>query len=165
MEGARVRHKTRGKIGYCQPGLGGMCTGDRAGKGEYLVAFDDGTMDNILRKELDVLCRICNNLSSQRCVRCKQVWYCGRDCQAKDWKEQHKQECNENVKEEKKEGAMSSSSSTTMPNGVVVHACAFCETKAEQCCSQCKQVWYCGSHCQRRHWKIHKKECEKKEEK
>ena len=35
----------------------------------------------------------------------------------------------------------------------VTHSCAFCET------SQCKQVWYCGVHCQRRHWKTHKKEC------
>ena len=164
VELAHVRHKTTGKIGHCQPGVDGMCTGDRAGRGEHLVAFNDGTMANIPRKELDVLCRRCDNLSNQRCTRCKQVWYCGRDCQIQDWKEQHKKECKEKVYEEMTAtktggGGTAATAATAAASDDKVHACAYCETKAEQCCSQCKQVWYCGSHCQRLHWKIHKKEC------
>jgi hypothetical protein len=26
-------------------------------------------------------------------------------------------------------------------------------------CGQCKNAWYCGSVCQRTHWKFHKREC------
>merc|ERR1711982_116971 len=29
----------------------------------------------------------------KQCVRCKAVWYCGRECQVKHWKEGHKIDC------------------------------------------------------------------------
>jgi len=28
-----------------------------------------------------------------------------------------------------------------------------------QLCQGCKAVWYCGKECQKKHWKVHKKEC------
>ena len=41
-----------------------------------------------------------------------------------------------------------------------VKMCATCfEEKACKKCSKCKEVQYCDRECQRLHWFIHKKEC------
>ena len=37
-------------------------------------------------------CHKCESASIQRCVRCKSVYYCSRECQRQDWKS-HKKEC------------------------------------------------------------------------
>ena len=37
-------------------------------------------------------CAMCDGLGSMRCSKCKQVHYCGRECQRKHWAT-HKQEC------------------------------------------------------------------------
>lgn len=42
------------------------------------------------------VCRACGKSGAavklQMCVRCKQAWYCGKECQVSDWK-RHKREC------------------------------------------------------------------------
>lgn len=40
----------------------------------------------------DPLCQVCGTIATQRCSRCKNVWYCSRECQLKQWKE-HKAMC------------------------------------------------------------------------
>lgn len=37
-------------------------------------------------------CAVCGEPSTTKCTRCKEVYYCGRECQRKHWKE-HKSEC------------------------------------------------------------------------
>ncbi|XP_036151072.1 zinc finger MYND domain-containing protein 10 isoform X2 [Monomorium pharaonis] len=37
-------------------------------------------------------CLVCQELSKKRCSRCKDAWYCSRECQVKDW-ENHKNIC------------------------------------------------------------------------
>jgi len=40
--------------------------------------------------------------------------------------------------------------------------CAYCglvDIEKLQQCSRCKQTWYCGSECQKKDWKDHKREC------
>jgi hypothetical protein len=37
-------------------------------------------------------CRVCKAKSTTRCSRCKNVYYCGVECQTKHWKE-HKKNC------------------------------------------------------------------------
>lgn len=43
----------------------------------------------------------------------------------------------------------------------VVKVCSFCEKKLETSpkCGRCKTARYCGTECQQKHWKQHKKEC------
>ena len=36
--------------------------------------------------EWEALCDGCGKLATQRCSRCKNVWYCSRECQLKQWK-------------------------------------------------------------------------------
>lgn len=40
----------------------------------------------------DPKCAGCGDLATQRCSKCKEEWYCSRECQLKQWK-QHKQMC------------------------------------------------------------------------
>ncbi|CAD6225380.1 GSCOCG00005649001-RA-CDS [Cotesia congregata] len=40
----------------------------------------------------DNKCVVCRSLANKRCSKCKKVWYCGRECQVKDWTT-HKNEC------------------------------------------------------------------------
>ena len=37
-------------------------------------------------------CAMCDKLGTMRCGKCKQVHYCGRECQRQHWAA-HKQEC------------------------------------------------------------------------
>jgi len=56
-------------------------------------------------------CKTCSTETNLRCNRCKQVYYCGKECQRKDWKEgYHKRICRstkEKEKEEKEEDEVS----------------------------------------------------------
>lgn len=46
-------------------------------------------------------CSLCKNVCNgcgqtgckALCAKCKQVWYCGADCQRKDWTDRHKEDC------------------------------------------------------------------------
>ena len=40
----------------------------------------------------DPKCQECGELATQRCSRCKNAWYCSRDCQLRQWKK-HKPLC------------------------------------------------------------------------
>lgn len=42
-------------------------------------------------------CSFCGQWSTNllKCGRCKGVFYCSRDCQRGDWKEGHREHCNE----------------------------------------------------------------------
>lgn len=39
------------------------------------------------------LCAVCSTQARFRCSKCQRVWYCGRECQVKDWKGGHKGKC------------------------------------------------------------------------
>ena len=38
-------------------------------------------------------CAVCNKEATNKCAQCRLVWYCSRPCQAKDWKEGHRDIC------------------------------------------------------------------------
>jgi hypothetical protein len=53
------------------------------------------------------ICNVCQKPSTLRCSKCRQAYYCSKECQKKDWK-LHKKSCGKN------EGAMSSSSGSSL---------------------------------------------------
>lgn len=38
-------------------------------------------------------CKVCNGAAKQKCSGCLSIFYCSRECQVKDWKNGHKNEC------------------------------------------------------------------------
>ncbi|KAK2950011.1 hypothetical protein BLNAU_15046 [Blattamonas nauphoetae] len=52
---------------------------------------------------------------------------------------------------------------TTIPNPSKSHShsCTQCGKEAHMKCGRCKTVWYCGAECQKKHYPIHSKICEK----
>eukprot|EP00878_Enallax_costatus_P020329 GHUV01021482.1.p1 GENE.GHUV01021482.1~~GHUV01021482.1.p1 ORF type:complete len:218 (+),score=28.78 GHUV01021482.1:345-998(+) len=61
------------------------------------------------------ICRVCGKPTTTRCGHCKSVKYCGRVCQAQDWRSNHKFEC-PNLQ---KQAALAASSSEQVANGAV----------------------------------------------
>ena len=106
-EGQRVRVKSTGRLGRCIGDIDISCSiGDPSGNGKYPVLLDrttsadadddnnDSLFQEIARDEIDFICNKCTSaVADHRCGRCKKVWYCGRECQSKDWKK-HKRNCN-----------------------------------------------------------------------
>jgi hypothetical protein len=39
----------------------------------------------------------CDEEPTMRCAKCKSVEYCGRECQSKHWKKEHKVRCFEKL--------------------------------------------------------------------
>jgi hypothetical protein len=63
----------------------------------------DATVKQGLKEKTEEFhrCRHCgksDNVILSDCARCKKVAYCGKECQKIDWKERHKQECEEWIK-------------------------------------------------------------------
>nr|XP_033206154.1 zinc finger MYND domain-containing protein 10 [Bombus vancouverensis nearcticus] len=56
-------------------------------------AYDLDKLDCIDVKE----CSLCHEEAKKRCSKCKEVWYCGRECQVKDWVK-HKNICDKITK-------------------------------------------------------------------
>ena len=57
---------------------------------------DDKKQITAILSDLSSICRVCGKKGEgyKQCSRCKCVYYCGVDCQRKDWKENgHKEEC------------------------------------------------------------------------
>ena len=90
-KGGRVRVNASGRKGS----TGWRLATGAAETSSFQVTFDDdGPSDDTFYSldDLTMLCRACDENASNKCSNCKQVWYCGRDCQKSDWKT-HKKNC------------------------------------------------------------------------
>lgn len=108
-------------------------------------------------------CNQCKSEHAKKICVCKKVYYCGKECQAKDWKE-HKQNCVVIPIEAKTTTTTTISNRQEMPSSQPkVMQCAACGQKKEQmkCCTGCRKVYYCGVDCQKKDWHKHKSECKK----
>ena len=93
-----------------------------------------------------IMCGYCNSSGNLKtCKRCGVAQYCDRECQTKHWP-MHKADCKRSAK--------------LAASPLEIH-CAFCgSTSAKlRLCTGCKKVKYCGTKCQRNHWKDHKSAC------
>lgn len=56
---------------------------------EIMKLYNSNVYDDFMEEPK---CAGCGEAATQRCSRCKEEWYCGRECQLKRWK-QHKEMC------------------------------------------------------------------------
>ncbi|XP_034299519.2 uncharacterized protein [Magallana gigas] len=97
-------------------------------------------------------CSFCGQRSTNllRCSRCKEVYYCSKDCQRGHWKEGHRKHC---VAVNNQVPSMGENQG---------NVCSFCEEESPDLlkCSRCKEVYYCSKDCQRGHWREgHREDC------
>ena len=102
-------------------------------------------------------CAFCKKSSAQlhRCKKCCLVFYCGPDCQKKDWARGHKETC------VAFEPPLVFVPPTVVPS-VAALKCGFCKQIFEKlyACKKCSLVAYCGKDCQRQDWKRgHRETC------
>lgn len=98
------------------------------------------------------VCSFCGEESPDllKCSRCKEMYYCSRDCQRGHWREGHREDCKEEIKY----------TDFTSTDAV----CGFCCIKTNQLkkCSGCKDVSYCSKECQKQDWsRGHRSNCKK----
>jgi len=69
------------------------------------------------------------------CERCREAFYCSKECQTKAWKN-HQNICK-------------------------LARCHECDKEPDKllCCGRCKSAFYCSRECQNNAWKNHKKNC------
>ncbi|XP_057300827.1 uncharacterized protein LOC130635505 isoform X1 [Hydractinia symbiolongicarpus] len=109
--------------------------------------------------------RPCSNCQTnegiKRCVRCKDAFYCTRECQVIHWKNGHKKMCTVREQEDENEGKIAELSvENETSNGRESLTCYGCFVKeASFRCSCCKKQIYCSRACQKNHWKQHKTKC------
>ncbi|XP_057299229.1 uncharacterized protein LOC130629870 [Hydractinia symbiolongicarpus] len=98
---------------------------------------------------------------SKRCVRCKNAFYCSRECQVQHWKNGHKKSCLEKGElDENKNELKSENTKSVMSDEKEFTACYGCLLReASFRCSCCKKRMYCSRACQKSHWKHHKQAC------
>ncbi|KAI0039559.1 hypothetical protein FA95DRAFT_1567106 [Auriscalpium vulgare] len=87
------------------------------------------------------------------CSVCREVKYCGRECQLKHWKK-HKPDCR------KKESNDVTARSVALP-AEELDTCANCAShkpKGRKYC-KCGEVMYCSDECAKGYWKSHKATC------
>lgn len=100
----------------------------------------------------------CDNRGKLLCSGCRQVKYCSRDCQAKEWTN-HKKDCK--IMETKKDPKEIDDVAKKEPQEIEIVNCAAtgCNDLGKLLCSRCRLVKYCSASCQGKEWKNHKKDC------
>jgi hypothetical protein len=99
-------------------------------------------------KMIDSTCSVCYKEDTKKCGKCGKFFYCGKECQIKDWP-QHKLICNsinkpiEDLVSTKKAQAK----------------CVVCFKLTNLSCSKCG-LNFCGKSCQDQEWSKHKHFCD-----
>jgi len=124
----------------------------------YCHSKEDPNKNNEVNKKIQL----------KRCSLCKEVYYCSRECQIKDWKN-HKKICYKEGEPKYNEVFKRSTTTTGVSQKDLskkTKICNFCKRKERlddgekfKKCMKCRKVYYCGEECQIKDWKKHKKTC------
>lgn len=117
-------------------------------------------------------CDFCSTKSNQlkKCSGCKDVSYCSKECQTRDWRLGHKKECQKIGNKERQAipggtAEQNCSDDDEIPVTPYLESCVVCGTFDElKACQRCKKQKYCSVQCQKADWKRHKAYCLKEEE-
>eukprot|EP00658_Telonema_sp_P-2_P027503 TRINITY_DN2121_c0_g1_i5.p1 TRINITY_DN2121_c0_g1~~TRINITY_DN2121_c0_g1_i5.p1 ORF type:complete len:226 (+),score=24.75 TRINITY_DN2121_c0_g1_i5:150-827(+) len=120
-----VRAKAGAWRGF-RTGMSRLLTGDIARVAAAIQKQKLDGLETLRVDEQDPACTVCGQASAARCSRCRQAWYCSRECQVQDWPS-HRSQCTMKCNHCGKQGA-------------------------QKRCSRCKQAWYCGRECQETDW-------------
>ena len=91
----------------------------------------------------------CTKAGTLRCSKCKKVFYCSKECQRKDWKNNnHARIC----KPSSSQLDRSIKNSGNANEKIECHE-KDCTEAGTLRCSKCKKVYYCSKECQRKDWK------------
>ena len=98
----------------------------------------------------------CREIGTLHCKGCLIKYYCGKECQTRDWS-QHKGGCKEIAATNKKKAE--DELATKLAHDIQTLCAAGCGEEALERCSVCAGAKYCGRKCQKKHWPEHKKLC------
>lgn len=120
---------------------------------------------------------LCQSEGISQCSKCKQVYYCSRQCQQISWKK-HKHECCEKVDKveendddddnndgnDEDEKVEKDNNNDETLSKTMRRYCLNClkqlEHSNKNTCSRCRTATYCNQICQTEHWKVHKRTCQ-----
>jgi TPR repeat protein len=98
----------------------------------------------------------CREIETLHCKGCLIKFYCGKECQTRDWS-QHKGGCKEIAAMNKKKAE--DELSNKLAHDIQTLCAAGCGEEALERCSVCAGAKYCGRKCQKKHWPEHKVLC------
>ena len=98
----------------------------------------------------------CREIGTLHCKGCLIKYYCGKECQTRDWS-QHKGGCKEIAAMNKKKAE--DELAKKLAHDVQTLCAAGCGEEALERCSLCAGAKYCGRKCQKKHWPEHKVVC------
>ena len=98
----------------------------------------------------------CREIGTLHCKGCLIKYYCGKECQTRDWS-QHKGGCKEIAAINKKKAE--DELAKKLAHDVQTLCAAGCGEEALERCSVCAGAKYCGRKCQKKHWPEHKGPC------
>jgi hypothetical protein len=100
----------------------------------------------------------CREIGTLHCKGCLIKFYCGKECQTRDWS-QHKVGCKEIAASNKKKAE--DEVAKKLAHDIQTLCAAGCGEEALERCSACAGAKYCGRKCQKKHWPEHKEHCKK----
>ena len=98
----------------------------------------------------------CHAIGTLHCKGCLIKFYCGKECQTRDWS-QHKGGCKEIAAINKKKAEVELAKK--LAHDIQTLCAAGCGEEALERCSLCAGAKYCGRKCQKKHWPEHKGQC------
>ena len=98
----------------------------------------------------------CREIGTLHCKGCLIKFYCGKECQTRDWS-QHKGGCKEIAAMNKKKAE--DELAVKLAHNIQTLCAAGCGEEALERCSLCAGAKYCGRKCQKKHWPEHKELC------
>ena len=68
----------------------------------YMYVYISQSRAKRRKNNESITCVICAQIADKMCSNCKQTFYCSLKCQAKDWRKNHRKQCEKLIKQQRK---------------------------------------------------------------